>query len=48
MVIVLGNEHERSEFKSWTKMFAFHLHANALRKGMNPFLFPSAIGKKIG
>ena len=32
----------RHEFKSWTKLIAFHI---ALGKGMNPIILPLAMGK---
>ena len=31
-------------FRSWTRMLAFHFHANAPEKGMNPYIPPSVMG----
>ncbi len=39
MVIVVGNGRE---FKSWTRLIAF---SHTLEKGMNPIIFPPAMGK---
>ena len=42
MVVVVGNGH--SEFKSSTKLIAFHIALIPLEKGMNPIILPPAMG----
>ena len=36
---------QRHEFKSWTRLVAFHIALLALGKGMNPITLPPAMGK---
>ena len=35
----------RHEFKSWTRLIAFHIVLIPLRNGMNPIILPLAMGK---
>ena len=35
----------RHEFKSWTRLIAFHIALIPLGKGMNPVILPPAMGK---
>ena len=35
----------RHEFKSWTRLIAFHIALITLGKGMNPIILPPAMGK---
>ena len=35
----------RHEFKSWTRLIAFHIALIPLGKGMNPIIIPPAMGK---
>ena len=43
--IVVGNGHGDQSLKSWMRLLAFYI---ALGKGMNPTVFPPAMGKILG
>ena len=40
MIIIIGNGHGDTKFKSWTRLIAFHIGTNTLGKGMNPIILP--------
>ena len=45
MVTVLGNGYGDKSSNTGRTQFAFSHGANTLRKGMNPIILPSAMGK---
>ena len=45
MVIVVGNGHADTSFKSWTRLTAISHSTNTLGKGMNPIILPPGMGK---
>ena len=48
MVIIVGNGHSAHEFKSWTRLIAFHIALIPYAKGMNPIILPPAMGRIVG
>ena len=45
IVFVIGNESQRPEIESWTKLLAFLIVLILLGKGMNPIILPQALIK---